>query len=92
MSGSLPDARWGDADSPLPDWRKSKDLDDTPDDDEQLAETPQDVIDMLGFDPAKEEADEPPPVEKRADSDSVNLKPVFKVLQRILERVNKLEG
>lgn len=53
MSDTLPDASFGAADAPLPDWRKD-DTDDTPDDDEPLVETPEDVIAMLGFDPLEE--------------------------------------
>lgn len=47
----LPDIHYGDVkddaadDGPLPE------VEDEPDDDEELAETPQDVIDILGFDP-----------------------------------------
>lgn len=44
----LPDARWGSAETPLP--AVADDDDDDPDD-ELLAETPADVIAMLGFDP-----------------------------------------
>jgi hypothetical protein len=57
MSGSLPDAHFGTPDSPPADWRKTHD--EAPDDDEQLAETPADVVAMLGFDPAKESGDKP---------------------------------
>lgn len=49
----LPDARWGSADAPLPDWRKQQETD-TRDDDEELSKTPRDVVDMLGFDPLEE--------------------------------------
>jgi hypothetical protein len=49
--GNFPDARFGKADAPLPDWR---DLDiDESDDDEEEIETPRDVVDMLGFDPVE---------------------------------------
>lgn len=48
----LPDVRFGAADRSLPDWRNSKMID-IPDDDEELSETPPDVVEMLGFDPAK---------------------------------------
>ena len=37
----------------LPDWRK-EDIPETEDDDEELEETPADVIAILGFDPKKE--------------------------------------
>ncbi len=43
------DIYFGNTDNELPDWRLS-DTDDDPDD-ELLAETPADVIAMLGFDP-----------------------------------------
>jgi hypothetical protein len=46
----FPDAHFGAVDAPLPDWRKIDD----PDPDDELIETPPDVIAMLGFDPAKE--------------------------------------
>jgi hypothetical protein len=44
----LPDVTYGG--KPPPDWRKAE-QDETPDDDEDLAETPPDVVAMLGFDP-----------------------------------------
>ncbi len=44
----IPDAHFGDGE--LPDWREEEE-DDVPDDDEELDETPLDVLDMLGFDP-----------------------------------------
>jgi hypothetical protein len=47
----LPDVRFGSADTPLPDWRAHEDADDDPDDEE--IETPDDVVEMLGFDPAE---------------------------------------
>lgn len=47
---ALPDAHWGTAEAPLPDWREGDDDDPDPDD-EELPETPPDVIAMLGFDP-----------------------------------------
>jgi hypothetical protein len=49
----LPDVHFGTADGETIDWRKEND-DDTPDDDAELDETPEDVIDLLGFDPANE--------------------------------------
>jgi uncharacterized protein len=51
MSGALPDARWGTAATPLPDWRRAGLDDDADPDDELLPETPPDVIAALGFDP-----------------------------------------
>lgn len=50
----LPDIHYGTADSRLPDWREMTDKNDA-DDDEELAKTPQDVIELLGFDPRNEE-------------------------------------
>ncbi len=47
----LPEAKFGTAVTASPDWRKSA-PDDGPDDDAPLAETPADVVAMLGFDPA----------------------------------------
>jgi len=44
----LPEAHWGNAEEPLPDWRGS--IDEDPDD-EEMENTPPDVIAMLGFDP-----------------------------------------
>ena len=47
----LPEAHYGSiSDKPI-DWRASKD--ETPDDDEQLDKTPDDVVELLGFDPAE---------------------------------------
>ncbi len=45
----LPDVHFGNATAKPLDWRKYKD--DSPDDDEPLAETPKSVTAMLGFDP-----------------------------------------
>lgn len=56
-SGTLPDAHWGDAEAPLPDWRTEPD-DDADPDDELLPETPDDVIAVLGFDPLDEDKDD----------------------------------
>lgn len=49
----LPDAHWGSAISPLPDWRRIKI--DAADDDEELEQTPPDVVAMLGFDPLEQD-------------------------------------
>ena len=46
----LPDVHFGDVDSAPVDWRNAPD-DNTPDDDEELAKTPPEVIAILGFDP-----------------------------------------
>ena len=50
MNEKLPEVHFGNEPAADIDWRKVKD-DESPDDDEQLKETPQDVIDLLGFDP-----------------------------------------
>lgn len=47
---SLPDVYFGSPGKKPVDWREAKE-DPTPDDDEELAKTPNDVIEMLGFDP-----------------------------------------
>jgi hypothetical protein len=47
-----PEVHYGTADKPI-DWRQFED--DTPDDDEELAETPASVVKILGFDPLDEE-------------------------------------
>jgi hypothetical protein len=54
---NLPQIHFGTAVEKPIDWRKEKF--DARDDDEELAETPRDVIHMLGFDPAKEKHHEP---------------------------------
>ena len=51
----LPDAHFGSADAPRPNWRDVVSDEDDPDDEE--IETPDDVVKMLGFDPAKEGAE-----------------------------------
>lgn len=48
----LPDAHFGNAQKPLPDWRDTPG--DDPDVDDDEVATPKDVIAMLGFDPADE--------------------------------------
>jgi len=48
---SLPKIFFGDVDGDEVDWTY---VDIGNDDDEELAQTPQDVIDMLGFDPLEE--------------------------------------
>jgi hypothetical protein len=63
----LPDAHWGTAEAPLPDWREGGEDDDVDPDDELLAETPPDVITMLGFDPRELEGD----TEAAADADQL---------------------
>jgi len=47
MFDDLPDVKYGDKE-PLKDWRQFEDEDP---DDEELEDTPKDVIDILGFDP-----------------------------------------
>jgi hypothetical protein len=56
MSDNFPIAYFGNMKKARPDWREEQD--DTPDDDEELPETPADVIAMLGFDPALEDTEE----------------------------------
>jgi hypothetical protein len=51
----LPDIQFGSVDTPAIDWRAIADDDDL-DDDSELAETPADVVSLLGFDPLDEEA------------------------------------
>ena len=51
----LPDVQFGGSDEPL-DWREMPD-DDTPDDDAELAETPEEVVGMLGFDPLDDDGE-----------------------------------
>lgn len=46
------DAQWGEAGAPVPDtWKVHPDPDP---DDEELSQTPPDVVAMLGFDPSSE--------------------------------------
>jgi hypothetical protein len=53
MKDSVPEAHFGEFREEPVDWRKANTQDDE-DNDELLAKTPQDVIDMLGFDPLEE--------------------------------------
>jgi hypothetical protein len=46
------DVHFGYVGAPLPDWRKELKQETDPDD--ELIETPLDVVDVLGFDPAEE--------------------------------------
>ena len=48
----LPDVTFGTTETKLPPWH-DKDID-MKDDDEELSETPSDVVALLGFDPLKE--------------------------------------
>ena len=50
----LPEVHVGSADSEAPDWRAQENVADSDgaDDDAELAETPEDVVRLLGFDPA----------------------------------------
>ena len=70
MSGNLPDVAFGHADAELPDWRAEPFADDAADDDEELAETPPDVIAMLGFDPLDEATDADPKISEHRESDA----------------------
>ena len=51
MANKLPDAYFGPPDVPPINWRKKVDIQDLLDDDQELASTPKDVIELLGFDP-----------------------------------------
>lgn len=51
MPDRLPDVHFGSVEEEPEDWRETPTDDD--DDDEVLAETPPDVIQLLGFDPAQ---------------------------------------
>ena len=49
----LPNVSFSSKRAALADWRKSK-VEEPGDDDEELDETPEDVVEMLGFDPKLE--------------------------------------
>jgi hypothetical protein len=51
--GILPEVSYGEVGAQPPDWRKRAEPE--PDDDEELAETPPDVVEALGFDPLDQE-------------------------------------
>jgi hypothetical protein len=53
---NIPEVHFGNDEDDNIDWRKVED--DSQDDDEILKETPQDVIDLLGFDPLEIKEDE----------------------------------
>ncbi len=63
---NFPDVHFGSADKPLPNWRDD-DFENEPDDDEELEFTPDDVIQMLGFDPATDEDYEYSEPDQKAD-------------------------
>ena len=52
MTDKFPNARFGDR--PLVNWRDLPEIEDDDPDDEQI-ETPKDVVEMLGFDPAEDD-------------------------------------
>ena len=52
---AVPDIHFGMVEEKEFDWRESSLLDNTPDDDEELSKTPQDVVSLLGFDPLEED-------------------------------------
>lgn len=54
MSDELPEVHFGLSESKPIDWRKTEDKPE-PDDDEELAQTPTDVVAMLGFDPKRKD-------------------------------------
>lgn len=45
----IPNVHFGDVKENKTDWRKEND--NTPDSDEELDQTPEDIVDLLGFDP-----------------------------------------
>jgi hypothetical protein len=51
----LPDVFFGPPEAGSLDWRDEVFDDDASDDDAELAETPEDVVELLGFDPLDEE-------------------------------------
>ena len=53
----LPDVYFGPPDDGDLDWREEVYEDETPDDDAEMAETPEDVVAILGFDPLEEMVD-----------------------------------
>ena len=55
MKPTLPDVHFGGAEKPLPDWRDEEFADINDMDDDEEIETPEDVIEMLGFDPAEDD-------------------------------------
>lgn len=58
---AIPEARWGTADAkPSADWREATDAWADDDSDTLPDPFPQDVIDMLGFDPTKSDEDATP--------------------------------
>jgi hypothetical protein len=52
MTDKFPNARFGDR--PSVNWRDLPDIEDDDPDDEQI-ETPEDVVELLGFDPAEDD-------------------------------------
>lgn len=54
MSESIPEVHFGSVEDAPVDWRDA-DLDDAPDDDDELLVSPEDVVESLGFEPLLEE-------------------------------------
>lgn len=48
---ALPDVHFGSPEDGMVDWREGVFDDETPDDDEELPRTPDEVVKLLGFDP-----------------------------------------
>lgn len=48
---ALPDVHFGSPDDGSVDWREGVFDEDAPDDDEELPETPDEIVELLGFDP-----------------------------------------
>jgi hypothetical protein len=61
-----PEVHVGTADGPLPDWRATAEADGDDDPDDEQIETPPDVADLLGFDPATEPTESEEPEEPAA--------------------------
>ena len=51
----LPDVHFGSPEAGALNWREGEFEDNSPDDDSELPETPEDVVELLGFDPLNEE-------------------------------------
>ena len=70
----LTQAHFGTARKPLPDWRDELSDDDS-DDDIELDRTPQDVVDMLGFDPLDEKVNKLSKMVSQSDADYLDSSP-----------------
>lgn len=54
LDSSIGEVNFGSVNAPLTDWRANDAVSQDEDPDDEQIETPQDVIDVLGFDPATE--------------------------------------